>query len=65
MHYRSEIERADDGMEAFFDDMQKWWKEHKSKCVEKTRDLFSIVVVVGAMICFIIGIIWILTHLPW
>ena len=66
MHYESEIERAEDGLEAFFADTRKWWKEHKSKRVEKTKDLLAIVVIVAVMIAFCYGIFWVLTHLiPW
>jgi len=62
----SEIERAEAGLEAFAQDIQKWWKEKKTPRVEKTKDVLSIVVLVAIMIAFIYGIFWILTHLvPW
>ena len=63
MHYESELERAEDGMEALAQDIHNWWKEHKSPRVRKMQDLLAIVVMVAIMIAFCYGVIWALTHL--
>jgi hypothetical protein len=63
MRYESELDRAEDEAEAFFDDMRKWWKSYKSPRVRKTQELLSIVVMVAIMIAFIYVVIWVLTHM--
>jgi hypothetical protein len=59
----SELKRAEDGLEALAQDIHKWWKERKTKRVEKTKDALAIVVMVAIMIAFCYGIFWVLTHL--
>jgi diacylglycerol kinase len=59
---KSELKRAEDGLEALAQDIHKWWKERKTKRVEKTKDVLAIVVMVAIIIAFIYGIIWVLTH---
>jgi hypothetical protein len=56
------LERAEDGLEALAQDIHKWWKERKSKRLEKTKDVLVIVVLVAVMIAFCYGIFWVLTH---
>jgi hypothetical protein len=63
VHYESELDRAEDGAETFFEDMRKWWKSYKSPRVRKTQDLLAIVVMVSIMIAFIYGVFRALTHL--
>ena len=63
MHYESELDRAEDGLEALAQDIHKWWKERKNKQVEKTKDALAIVVIVAIMIAFVYGVVWALTHL--